>query len=98
MRQKIEDLLMQVGIYPNINGFRFTTDAVEILLKEPEIKITALYEIIARRQKTTCASVERAIRHAARKSNVTRKDGKNMVNSEFLYYIALIMERENKNE
>lgn len=71
MRKKCEEILLQLGITPNLLGYTYIADAVEIIGKEDErVKTTALYEIIAERRGTTYCKVERPIRHAISKVDV----------------------------
>lgn len=65
-RTKIENVLIDMGIPASIKGFRCIADAVEYIDEHgEEIRVTKeLYPDIAKKQRTTAARVERAIRHA----------------------------------
>lgn len=63
----IHEILLSIGIPPNIYGYSYTSYAVELLLQDSEYEhaITKrLYVDIAKRFNTTPSRVERAIRHA----------------------------------
>lgn len=63
----IHELLLSIGIPPNIYGYAYTVYAVQLLLLDEEYRhcITKrLYVDIAERYGTKPARVERAIRHA----------------------------------
>ena len=63
----IQDMLLSIGIPPNIYGYAYITYAVELLLKDSEYQhyvTKGLYVDIAKKYNTTPSRVERAIRHA----------------------------------
>lgn len=63
----IHELLLSIGIPPNIYGYEYTVYAIQLLLIDEEYHhcITKrLYVDIAKRFSTTPSRVERAIRHA----------------------------------
>ena len=63
----IHELLLSIGIPPNIYGYAYTAYAIELLLMDEEYQhyITkGLYVDIATKFNTTPSRVERAIRHA----------------------------------
>lgn len=94
MRRKIEDKLLALGITPNLRGFSFICYAIEIVMADPEIKLCAVYELVARKTGTEWRNVERSIRHCIKK---TYKD-RHVRNSEFIYEIALLIKREMEDE
>lgn len=65
-KNQIENVLIEMGIPASINGFRYITDALLILDSEENrnVKYTYLYYMIARKNDSTPARVERSIRHA----------------------------------
>lgn len=63
-RNVVEDILLKIGIPANLNGFDYIADAVEILEKDRNTKITYLYYEVGRRHETKGSRVERSIRHA----------------------------------
>lgn len=100
MRELVENMLLEVGIFPNLVGFVYIPEAITMLIKEPRIKIVAMYEIIAKRHHVSMSRVERGIRYAVQKCNHDKfvDMGKDISNSEFLYYIALQIERRIRDE
>ncbi len=64
----IEKVLFELGIYPDLKGFEYIPEALELIRKDHR-KMTAIYEIIANKHKTTGTSVERCIRHAFGRMN-----------------------------
>ena len=103
MRRKIEDRLLELGIKPNLNGFGYICDFIELIIDDEEykFKMMYLYSFVAKKNKTTSTSVERAIRYAISKINFecwneryvysVRSD---LSNSEFLYTLALRIKQE----
>lgn len=55
------------GITANLKGYEATRRAIEICIEDPDVKMTALYYIIANEFKVTSHAVERNIRHAISK-------------------------------
>ena len=103
MRRKIEDRLLELGIMPNLKGFSYICDLVEMITDDtvPKYKMMYLYEVVAKKNKTTSTSVERAIRHAITKVDLGNWNGcyarsacTNLQNSEFLYTLALRIKQE----
>ncbi len=67
MANPIHELLLSIGVPPNIYGYAYTAYAIELLLMDEEYQhyITkGLYVDIASKFNTTPSRVERAIRHA----------------------------------
>ena len=65
--KRLSDILLQIGIAPNIKGYRYIRDAVLFSRDTPQLlnHITnKLYPVIAKEHSTTSERVERAIRHA----------------------------------
>ena len=99
MRKKIQDTLLELGVTPNLKGFNYICDAVEMINKEGRIKVTYIYDKIARDNNEKTMRVERAIRHAISHVNEeTWKSigGAGLKNSEFLYTLELITREEIK--
>lgn len=94
MKIIIEDKLLEIGITPNLKGFRFICEAIEMILNEPDIKICLMYELIARKYNSKLFIVERNIRHCVQKASGENKE----TNSEFLYRMALLIKREVEDE
>lgn len=71
MRKKVGDALLRLGITPDLKGFNYIIDMVEMIDKEGDIKIIAGYEIVGKKHKSDGSKVERAIRHAIERLNPT---------------------------
>lgn len=76
-RKNIEDILLQMGVPANINGFRYIVDAILFMNDEGtwNLKYTYLYYLVAKKYHTSIECVERAMRHAfetARKTENAR--------------------------
>lgn len=68
LRTKAMNLLMEMGVNPSLNGFRYTLDALDIIQEDSKAltEITPLYGRVADENKdvkATATRVERAIRH-----------------------------------
>lgn len=65
MEKKIYETLNKVGMPCNVNGRKYTSSAVRIILERGQIPaIKELYPLIAKEHDTTPSRVERSIRHA----------------------------------
>lgn len=108
--ERIEDKLLALGIKPNLYGFRYSADAVEIWMERGGcIAITKeLYPEIAAKRATTRTRVERAIRHAIETAadccsfedmasilgTTTNMNKGKLTNGEFISTLALLVARE----
>lgn len=66
-RDKIEDLLKEIGIRQSILGFKYTVCAIELVLEDETYAYTItkrLYPTVAEKFETTGTRVERSLRHA----------------------------------
>lgn len=65
---EIEETLMNYGIRPHLNGFRYIIDSLDFMRnyssKKPFHYTKILYPSIAKKYNVTSSSVERAMRHA----------------------------------
>ena len=64
MKRLIEETLIKCGMPVGLKGFQYIPKACAVLAEEPNIKITVMYDVVAKRFNTTASRVERAIRHA----------------------------------
>lgn len=81
MRDKVIDVLLDVGVPAGVKGFSYICDAIEIFDTDPyyaDGKMSALYIVIAKKNDTTSSRVERAIRHAF--ETAIMKGNQDMVN------------------
>lgn len=58
---KIEQQLLNDGIKPQSQGFRYLCCSIELIMKHPDLKIGHVRSIVARQFYTTASRVDRAI-------------------------------------
>lgn len=75
-RNRVEDILLSMGIPANIKGFRYIADALEVIEREGCAVgiVKVLYPKVAEMNQATANRVERAIRHAFEIANSDRGD------------------------
>lgn len=78
-RNKVENILSEIGIPANVKGFDYIADAMEVFEEHGHrVSVTKiLYPEIAKRNNSIPSRVERAIRHALEIANSTRGDYEN---------------------
>lgn len=64
LKRRIEEVLVMCGVPVSVKGFRYIPEACAVLAEEPNIKIIALYSVVAKKFDTTQNAVERSIRNA----------------------------------
>lgn len=86
--RKTGDVLIELGITPELKGFQYIIDMIEEIRKESGGvgKITALYAAVGKKNHATGSKVERDIRHAID----TRL---NMATEEYRKYVGAYPER-----
>lgn len=102
MRKKVENALIEMGIYPNLKGFDYICEAVEILEKNNrDMKIVdGVYREVAEKVGANKLSVEKAIRHAITKADKNGETFKkyigieNVTNSVFLHTLAVRLKED----
>jgi hypothetical protein len=99
---KCGNALVELGILPNLIGFNYICQAVNIIhLHKEQIPITRIYEEVADIFDVSTTSVERGIRHAFSKCRETELYGQLLgyaeTNGERLYTLAYRLE-EYKDE
>lgn len=67
MKNKIGNILIKLGITPDLNGFNYIIAALELLKTNENMPITTLYGLVAKQYNTHAIRVERCMRHAFRK-------------------------------
>lgn len=94
MRKKIGDTLLQLGITPDLKGFGYIVDVVEMIDTDGRQKITYFYDTVAKKHGTKASRVERCIRHCRTKMNMESETFKRLFigvsdinNANFLYTI-----------
>lgn len=103
-REVVEDVLLKIGIPANFDGFNYIADAIEIMEKDKNTKITTMYDEIGKKYETKGNNVERSIRHAfqvARECKNGLYDDvehyigfSNMTNASSLARLLLMVKRE----
>ena len=71
--EKLEDILIALGITPNLNGFHAICAAIEVIAENPQEKVFSsckLYQLVADKIYSTAGGVESAIRHAFQKMDI----------------------------
>lgn len=98
MRENVEKILLEVGIMPNLKGFRFICDAVEMIAHGASATIEIYRSIAQKSNERSLYTVERAIRHA--KSKLDEQKWKeitgaraDLTNSEFLHALTLLVQK-----
>lgn len=108
-RNKVEDIILEIGIPANTKGFGYIVDAMDIFEeKGHQIPITKiLYPEIAKRNNTAPQIVERGIRYAFAIAKNARDDYEgfkkyigfaNTTNSAILISLYKHIKRENEEE
>lgn len=98
MDKKIKNVLIELGITPNLKGFNCIVEAVCYIMKNNDVKTTDVYEHVAKNLGYEISNVERAIRHCISKANKTSETWnkyigcKKVTNSTFLFILALKLE------
>lgn len=67
MKNRIGDILIELGITPDLNGFNYIITALELIKTAEKVKTTTLYGLVAKQHNTTVTRTERCIRSAFRK-------------------------------
>ena len=101
MANKTGDTLLQLGITPDLKGFQYIIDMVELINGGDKSGTINQYKIIAEKRNTTYTRVERRVRHAMEELKPKSKEyeriiGTNAVlnNSRFLYTLAYRLKEE----
>lgn len=106
MKNKIEDVLMELGITPNLSGFNYICRSVEmIMISKQRLKIVdGLYADVATEFGTKKSRVDRAIRHAFSKIDVESEafvkylNTNKMTSSALLYTLAYRLREDSTDE
>lgn len=97
MRKKVEEILIKMGVYPNLLGFGYICKAIELINSSKErMKIVdRIYVDIAEEFNSSKSRVERNIRHAISKMDKNSEAYKQYIgiedvsNSAVLYTLAI---------
>lgn len=97
MESKLQKLLLKLGIAPNLVGFKYVCTAVCMIIDDPTVRITEIYNYISEENKCSDYCVQRGIKYAISKVDDAGKELLGFdyyTNSEFLYALALKMKIE----
>ena len=100
MDKKIKNALLELGITPNLNGFRCIVEAVIYIMENNDAKTTDVYEHVANALGCKAANVERTIRHCVLKADKNSESWRKYIgikranNSTFLFVLAMKMEED----
>lgn len=67
--KNVEDVLIDMGIYPNLSGFRYICKAVSLISENRSTKICDVYKAVAEEYHTSVSGAERGIIHAFSKAD-----------------------------
>lgn len=99
MENKVEDSLIEMGIYPNLLGFDYICRSVSYIMENSSVKMCGLYAMVAKDCGTTASRVERAMRKAFSNADEESEAYKKYIgikrscNSEMLYIFANKLKR-----
>lgn len=74
--EKLEDVLIALGVTPNLNGFHTICAALEVIAENSQSKAidaNELYQLVADRTGSTVGSVESSIRHALQRMDTSNE-------------------------
>lgn len=73
--KKLEGWLIQIGIMPNLMGFTYIRDSVELCCEymRDMYKTTQLYKLLAKMHGKSISAIERNIRHAIQVASNSNK-------------------------
>lgn len=65
---KLRKLLLELGIYSNIQGYQFILESYNIISKQKiHTKMSIIYEILGKKFEKNPSAIERGIRHSLKK-------------------------------
>ena len=100
MEKKVEDSLIELGVYPNLLGFAYICKAVGYIQENRCVKTCELYKLVAKDFGTTPSRAERGIRHALSKMDKDSDEYKKYIgikyssNSAILYTMAVRLKND----
>lgn len=100
MKKKVEDVLIKLGITPNLLGFDYICRFVDYVSQNKSTKTGVIYSHIAKECDSTYWRVERAIRHAISKMDKECKtykkyiDTENTTNAAVLFTLAMRLKED----
>ena len=100
MDKKIKNVLIELGITPNLKGFNCIVEAVVYIMKNNDVKTTDIYEHVANALGYKVANVERTIRHCVLNADKNSESWRRYIgikranNSTFLFVLAMRLEED----
>lgn len=100
MDKKIKNALLELGITPNLNGFRCIVEAVIYIMENNDAKTSDVYEHVANALGYKASNVERTIRHCVLNADKNSESWRRYIgikranNSAFLFVLAMKMEED----
>ena len=100
MEKKIKNALLELGITPNLNGFRCIVEAVIYIMENNDAKTIDIYEHVANKLGRRAVNVERTIRHCVTKADRDSEAWKKYIgtkkanNTTFLFVLAMRLEED----
>lgn len=100
MDKKIKNALLELGITPNLNGFRCIVEAVIYIMENNDAKTIDVYEHVANKLGCRAVNVERTIRHCILKADKNSESWRRYIgikmanNSTFLFVLAMRLEED----
>lgn len=100
MEKKVEDLLIALGVYPNLSGFAYICKAIGYISKDRNVKMCEIYNLVANDFDTTPSRAERSIRTALSKMDRDSEAYKKYIgikefaNSAVLYTMAVRLKED----
>ena len=100
MDKKIKNVLIDLGITPNLKGFNCIVEAVIYIMENNDAKTIDVYEHVANKLGCRAVNVGRAIRHCVTKAERDSESWRRYIgikranNSTFLFVLAMKMEED----
>lgn len=100
MDKKIKNVLIELGITPNLKGFNCIVEAVGYIMENNDVKTTDVYEHVANTLGYKAANVERTIRHCVLNADKNSESWRRYIgikranNSTFLFVLAMRLEED----
>ncbi len=91
MEKAITELIIIIGVTPNLAGYSYIREAAMLAAKKPErLKSVSreIYPELARNHNTNVKNIDRAIRCAIDSANKKNRNVNNPVNSEYMLFVC----------
>lgn len=94
--EEIEDVVLSFGVPANLKGFKYLCEGIELKISGVDKVVDGIYETIAKKNEDTIYRVERAIRYAITKIDISAwisYSNGGLKNSEVISTFALKLKR-----